>query len=71
MKTVTTFIEFFKANNYEFKIKLNYEDSFGNIYKELIIVDLTHIEEQEHIKTKNFNDLVQSVDNLTKTINKE
>lgn len=65
---VETFIDFFKKGSYQFQIELTYQDNFNENYKEMINVDLGHIEEQSGLVNKTTNDIVKSLDKLTKVL---
>ena len=74
-KRVETFIslspEFFKNNPDKYVINLSYKDSFKKSFNEQITLDLEHHKMQSYIVQKDMKDLIKSIDNLKKAIEKK
>jgi hypothetical protein len=74
-KRVETFIastsEFFKNNPNKYVVTLTYKDSFNNSFNEKITLDLNHHKKQSYVIEKDIKDLIKSIDDLKKVIEKK
>ena len=68
---LSTTSSFFEKNPDKFTVQLNYEDSFKNKFSEKIILDLNHHKKQSYLIEKELKDVVKSIDELKKTIEKK
>ncbi|MGB3152123.1 MAG: hypothetical protein WBB27_15820 [Maribacter sp.] len=62
---------FFEKNPDKFTVELNYEDSFKKKFTEKIILDLNHHKKQSYVIEKDLKDIVKSIKELKKTIEKK
>ncbi|UAB82349.1 hypothetical protein INR76_06195 [Marixanthomonas sp. SCSIO 43207] len=68
---LSTTSSFFEKNPDKFTVQLDYEDSFKNKFSEKIILDLNHHKKQSYLIEKELKDVVKSIDELKKTIEKK
>ena len=68
---LSTTSSFFEKNPDKFTVQLNYEDSFKNKFSEKIILDLNHHKKQSYLIEKELKDVVKSIDELKKIIEKK
>ncbi|WP_111710230.1 COG1361 family protein [Lutibacter citreus] len=68
---ITTTSDFFKNNPDKFTIDLEYMDSFNNKFTEVITLDLNHHKKQSYIVEKELKDLIKSLENIKKAIEKK
>jgi hypothetical protein len=68
---LSTTSSFFEKNPDKFNVQLEYEDSFKRKFSEKIILDLNHHKKQSYLIEKELKDVVKSIDELKKTIEKK
>ncbi|MBU2525057.1 MAG: hypothetical protein KKC03_00455 [Bacteroidetes bacterium] len=74
-KMIETYISstssFFDKNPDKFMVQLDYEDCFKMKFSEKIILDLNHHKKQSYLIEKDLKDVVKSIDDLKKIIEKK
>lgn len=68
--TINSTSVYFKENPDQYLVKLNYTDFFNNKFSEEIYLDLNHHKKQSYIVEKDLKHVVESLEKLNKTINK-
>lgn len=68
---LSTTSSFFKKNPDKFTVQLDYEDTFKKKFSEKIILDLNHHKKQSYLIEKELKDVVKSIDELKKIIEKK
>lgn len=63
--------EFFKKELTEYELEIKYEDTFGEIFKEKIVLNLEHHKSQSYIVTKNISDVVKSLNEIKMILEKK
>jgi len=74
-KVVKTFINstnvFFRKNPNKFDVTISYKDTFNNKFSEHLTLDLNHHKKQNYVIEKDINDLIKSLENIKKVLEKK